>query len=344
MQFYGFVQDQPFLRVFLTVTGNDEANGLDKIYVIAGVTAVPEPATVLPMALGLSVLAAVRRRPKSAGHQSGVGRTIKVHRARIKSKSLVHPNPEISMRRVRFLVCSRRHVRTVTLALSATCTAVMLAACAGGAGSAMPTSGPMNFFVTSVGSGKGADLGGLAGADAHCQKLASAAGNTANNWRAYLSVPGKFPASATATAPAVLGEPSVNARDRIGKGPWFNAKAALIARDLEQLHNGNNLSKDTALDERGTAVKGRGDTPNEHDILTGSRADGTAFAPQTDTTCKAWTSSTDGSAIVGHHDLSGPLPENWAKSWNFSHQSAGCSQEALVRTGGSGRLYCFAAN
>jgi len=201
-----------------------------------------------------------------------------------------------------------------------------------------PPTGPMSFFITSVGSGKGADFGGLAGADAHCQRLAAAAGAGGKTWRAYLSVPGAFPSAGN------QGTPSINARDRIGNGPWFNAKGALIARDLGHLHNGNNLSKETALDERGNVVKGRGDTPNEHDILTGSRADGTAFAPQTDTTCKAWTSSTDGSAIVGHHDRAGPLPENWAKSWNFSHQSAGCSQEALVRTGGSGRLYCFATN
>jgi hypothetical protein len=201
--------------------------------------------------------------------------------------------------------------------------------------------GPMSFFVTSAGSGKGADLGGLAGADAHCQKLAAASaapGAAGKTWRAYLSV---APTFATQTAPAV---PAINARDRIGAGPWFNAKGALIARNVEHLHNGNNISKETALDEKGGVVKGRGDTPNEHDILTGTRADGTAFAPQQDTTCKAWTSSTDGSAIVGHHDRVGPLPENWAESWNFSHPSVGCSQEALVRTGGSGRFCCFATN
>lgn len=201
----------------------------------------------------------------------------------------------------------------------------------------------MSFFITSVGSGKGADLGGLAGADAHCQRLASAAGAGNRTWRAYLSVPGKFATAATATAPAAPAVPSIHARDRVGTGPWFNAKGVLVARDVAHLHNGSNIDKTTALDERGNVVKGRGDAPNEHDILTGSRADGTAFAPQTDTTCKAWTSSTDGSAIVGHHDRVGPLPENWATSWNFSHQSAGCSQEALVRTGGSGRFYCFAA-
>ena len=223
--------------------------------------------------------------------------------------------------------------RTLSLATTAAAV-VLLASCA-----TAPSTGPMTFFITSVGSGNGANFGGLAGADAHCQKLAAAAGAGGKTWRAYLSTPGAFPGGANPQ-----GIPSVNARDRIGAGPWHNAKGALIARDLAHLHNGNHISKDTALDERGNIVKGRGDTPNEHDILTGSRADGTAFAPQTDTTCKAWTSNSDGSAIVGHHDRIGPLPENWAKSWNFSHQSAGCSQEALVRTGGAGKFYCFAAN
>ena len=209
----------------------------------------------------------------------------------------------------------------------------------GGCALFTPSTGPMSFFITSAGSGRGADLGGLAGADAQCQRLATAAGAGARTWRAYLSVPPTF---ASGSTPAV---PAVNARDRIGNGPWYNAKGMLVARDLEHLHNGNNLSKETALDERGNGVRGRGDQPNEHDILTGSRSDGTAFAPQTDTTCKAWThSGADGSAIVGHHDRSGPTPESWARSWNFSHQSAGCSQEALIRTGGSGRFYCFAAN
>jgi hypothetical protein len=216
--------------------------------------------------------------------------------------------------------------------VAALAAAALLAACA-----TPPATGPMGFFITSVGSGKGADLGGLAGADAHCQKLAAAAGAGSRTWRAYLSLPGAFPSQGNPQGVA-----SVNARDRIGSGPWYNAKGVLIARDLEHLHNGNAINKDTALDEKGNVVKGRGDTPNEHDMLTGSRADGTAFAPQTDTTCKGWTSSSDGSAIVGHHDRIGPLPETWAKSWNFSHQSAGCSQEALVRTGGAGRFYCFA--
>jgi len=223
---------------------------------------------------------------------------------------------------------------TLGLAASAVAVTVLLSACA-----TAPSTGPMSFFITSEGSGKGADLGGIAGADAHCQKLAAAAGAGGKTWRAYLSVPGTFPGG-----PNPQGVPSVNARDRIGNGPWHNAKGELIARDVEHLHNGNLINKATGLDERGRVVNGRGDSPNQHDMLTGSRADGTAFAPQTDTTCKAWTSSTDGSAIVGHHDRIGPLPENWAKSWNFSHQSASCSQEALVRTGGSGRLYCFASN
>jgi hypothetical protein len=198
---------------------------------------------------------------------------------------------------------------------------------------------PMSFFVSSTGRGKGADLGGLPGADAPCQTLAASAGAGDKTWRACLSAPGAFPSQGSPQGVA-----SVNARDRIGCAPWYYAKGDLIARDVAHLHNGNNLSKETALDEQANVVRGRGDNPNEHDILTGSRADGTAFAPQTDTTCMAWTSSGEGSAIVGHHDRTGPLPENWAKSWNFSHQSAGCSQEALVRAGGSGRLYCFASN
>lgn len=203
----------------------------------------------------------------------------------------------------------------------------------------LASTGPMSFFVTSVGSGKGADLGGLAGADAHCQRLATAAGAGARTWRAYLSTP---PVLASANNP---GAAAVHARDRIGKGPWFNAKGVMVARDVDHLHNGNNINKETALDERGGVVKGRGDTPNEHDMLTGTRGDGTAFAPQTDTTCRGWThSGPDGSAIVGHHDRIGPTGDAWAKSWGFSHQSAGCSQEALVRTGGSGRFYCFAVN
>ena len=182
--------------------------------------------------------------------------------------------------------------------------AMLMAACA-----TQAASGPMGIFITSAGSGKGADLGGLAGADAHCQRLAAAAGAGAKTWPAYLSVPPTFAAGAN---PAV---PAVNARDHIGNGPWFNAKGELVARDLAQLHGNNHLSKTSALDERGQVVNDRGENPNQHDILTGSREDGTAFAPQTDTTCGAWTQSgATGSAIVGHHDRSGPLPEAWAKS------------------------------
>jgi hypothetical protein len=228
-------------------------------------------------------------------------------------------------------------MRTLRSLALTTATLGLLAACA------IPSSssGPMSFFATSTGSGKGADLGGLAGADAHCQKLATAAGApgaSGKTWRAYLSTP---PTLAAGTTPAVA---AVHARDRIGAGPWYNAKGVLIARNVAHLHNGNNISKDTALDERGIVLKGRGDTPNEHDMLTGTRGDGTSFAPQTDTTCKSWTSSGEGSAVVGHHDRVGPNSDAWATSWNFSHQSAGCSQEALVRTGGAGKFYCFATN
>lgn len=202
-----------------------------------------------------------------------------------------------------------------------------------------PVTGPMSFFVTSVGSGKGGDLGGLAGADAHCQRLATAAGAGNRTWRAYLSTPTILPAGGR---PAV---PAINARDRIGTGPWFNARGVLIARNVNDLHAGNQIGKDTALDERGALVRGAGDRPNEHDILTGSRADGTAHAPHTDTTCRAWTyGGPGGAAVVGHHDRTGLNAETWSRSWNFSHMSAGCSPENLVERGGAGRFYCFAAN
>lgn len=191
----------------------------------------------------------------------------------------------------------------------------------------------MTFFVTSVGMGKGADLGGLAGADAHCQKLAEAAGAGGHTWRAYLS------------ASARDGQPAVNARDRIGKGPWHNAKGELIASDVAQLHGDNRLTKETGLDERGMPVKGRGDAPNMHDILTGSQADGTAFAGAEDRTCGNWTSSTSGAAMVGHHDRRGLDDSAPARSWNSSHPSrGGCSIEALASSGGAGLLYCFAAD
>ena len=196
---------------------------------------------------------------------------------------------------------------------------------------------PMSFFVTSVGGGDGANYGGLEGADAHCQKLAAAAGFGSKTWRAYLSTSGKIDFKNPENNVA-----AIHARDRIGKGPWYNAKGVLIARDVEQLHSSNAIDKETALSEQGNLVNGRGDKPNQHDILTGSRSDGTAFAPFTDTTCKDWTSNDKGSAAVGHHDKTGLNNDSWSKSWNFSHQSKGCSEKHLQATGGAGLLYCFA--
>lgn len=213
--------------------------------------------------------------------------------------------------------------------LAATACAALLTACAG-----LPGGGAsMGFFVTSVGVGKGADLGGLAGADAHCQKLATDAGAGRRTWRAYLS-----------TSAVGNDTPAVHARDRIGKGPWANARGDLIARDVAQLHGENGITKATALDERGRMVKGRGDTPNEHDILTGSRLDGTAFSPIYNLTCNNWRSSAEGQAMTGHHDRLGLVTDPWALSWNSSHQSRGCSQDALKSTGGAGLFYCFAAD
>ena len=179
----------------------------------------------------------------------------------------------------------------------------------------------MTFFITSAGSGDGANLGGLEGADAICQRLAEAAGATGKTWHAYLS---------TST---------VNARDRIGAGPWHNVKGALIANNLDELHgDANAISKETGLTEAGNPVKGRGDEPNQHDILTGTNADGTA----NENTCGDWTLNGDGSAMVGHHDRMGLKDDAPSKSWNASHPSRGCGQEALVGTGGAGLFYCFA--
>ena len=197
----------------------------------------------------------------------------------------------------------------------------------------------MSFFITSTGGGDGANYGGLEGADAHCQKLAAAAGAGNKTWRAYLSTSGKIDFKNREND-----VPAVHARDRIGKGPWYNAEGVLIASDIQHLHNDNNINKETALSEKGNLIKGRGDKPNEHDILTGSRSDGTAFSPSTDTTCKDWTSNNEGSAVVGHHDITGLNNDNWSRSWNFSHQSRGCSQKNLQATGGAGLIYCFAAN
>jgi hypothetical protein len=194
----------------------------------------------------------------------------------------------------------------------------------------------MSFFITSVGPGKGADLGGLEGADQHCQSLAKAAGAGDRTWRAYLST----------QAPNFRDPNAVHARDRIGSGPWYNAKGVMIARSVDDLHSAsNNLTRQTALDEKGGLVNSRMDNPNKHDILTGSRPDGTAFpgAPFPDMTCGNWTKSgKDGSAMTGHFDRAGPVDHAWATSWNSSHPTAGCTQEGLRSTGGDGLLYCFA--
>ena len=195
-----------------------------------------------------------------------------------------------------------------------------------------------SFFVTSNGIGNGGNLGGLAGADNHCQTLAQAAGFGApKTWRAYLSTQ------------AADGQVAVNARDRIGKGPWKNVKGVVVAKDVADLHSaGNNLSKQTALSEKGEVINGAGDTPNRHDVLTGSQTDGTAFAAGEDRTCKNWTSSTQGAAMVGHFDRRGLRDDEPSRSWNTSHPSrgpdGGCSQADLKSTGGDGLLYCFAAN
>ncbi len=192
----------------------------------------------------------------------------------------------------------------------------------------------MTFFVTSTGLGKGADLGGIAGADRHCQSLAQAAGAGSRTWRAYLSTS------------AVGGSAAVNARDRIGRGPWQNANGVVIARNVDELHGTNNLTKQTAITEKGAIINGRGDTPNMHDILTGSQPDGRAFPGDKDMTCGNWTKGgSEGAAMLGHHDRTGLDESPPAKSWNSSHASrGGCSQEALRGTGGAGLLYCFAAN
>ena len=190
----------------------------------------------------------------------------------------------------------------------------------------------MSFFVTSANPGKGADFGGLDGADKYCQSLAAAVGAGGKTWHAYLST------QASGSTPAV------NAKDRIGKGPWQNAKGVVIAKDVAELHGTNNLNKQTALTEKGDMVKGRGDTPNEHDILTGTQPDGTAFPPGDDKTCGNWTKGGEGSAIVGHFDRTGTSPPPSDASWNSSHPTRGCSIELLRPTGGAGYLYCFAIN
>jgi hypothetical protein len=192
----------------------------------------------------------------------------------------------------------------------------------------------MSFFVTSVGPGKGADLGGLAGADKHCQQLAASVGADGKTWHAYLST---------------QGDGAVNARDRIGKGPWANAKGVVIAASVADLHSDHNkVSKENSLSEKGEVINGYGDKPNRHDILTGSQPDGTAFPPDKDMTCKNYTSSTQGAVMLGHSDKNGPATFPTVKSWNAAHPSrgadGGCSQADLRSTGGDGLLYCFAVN
>ena len=211
---------------------------------------------------------------------------------------------------------------------SAVVAVTVLAACA----SSPAAKNDMSFFVTSKNGGDGANLGGLAGADRLCQSLAAAAGAGGRTWRAYLS-----------TVPAG-GQPGVNARDRIGPGPWRNAKGVVVAQNVTELHGANNLNKNTALTEKGDVVNGRGDTPNMHDILTGSQPDGTFIAGAADSTCGNWTKSGEGAAMLGHSDRTGLDESVPAKSWNSSHQSRGCGQDALKATGGDARIYCFARN
>lgn len=196
---------------------------------------------------------------------------------------------------------------------------------------AQPNPAKMTFFITSAGSGKGADLGGLAGADQQCAMLAKSAGAAEHTWHAYLSTSPKDGARA------------VNARDRIGTGPWYNATGVMIAQSVAHLHDSTaNTGKQTSLDEKGRVINGRGDTPNTHDILTGSTPDGRAYPSGTDTTCNNWTSSGEGSARVGHHDRQGG--GEFPNSWNSAHPSRGCSQDNLKASGGAGLFYCFAAS
>ncbi len=219
---------------------------------------------------------------------------------------------------------------TLTLSAAAACAALAIA----GAAPSAAQQAEMTFFITSAGPGNGGDLGGIEGADRHCQQLAQAAGSGGKTWRAYLSTQGAN---------------AVNARDRIGKGPWQNAKGVVVAKSVDDLHGeSNNVNKQTGLSERGEQINGRGDTPNRHDILTGSTPEGRAFPAGEDRTCGNWTSSTAGAAMVGHHDRIGLRDDAPSKSWNSSHPSrgpaGGCAQTDLRGTGGDGLIYCFAAN
>jgi len=220
--------------------------------------------------------------------------------------------------------------KTTTLCLGMTAALLSL----GLSGAAQAQQSNMTFFLTSAGPGKGGDLGGVEGADRHCQALAQAAGAGSHTWHAYLSTQGAN---------------AVNARDRIGRGPWRNAKGDVVAQSIDDLHSANNkINKQTALSEKGEPINGRTETPNRHDVLTGSQPDGRAFAAGDDRTCGNWTKSGQGSAMVGHHDRQGLRDDDASKSWNSSHLSrgtgGGCSQEALRSTGGNGLFYCFAVN
>ena len=220
--------------------------------------------------------------------------------------------------------------KTTTLCLGMTAALLSL----GLSGAAQAQQSNMTFFLTSAGPGKGGDLGGVEGADRHCQALAQAAGAGSHTWHAYLSTQGAN---------------AVNARDRIGRGPWRNSKGEVIAQSIDDLHSASNkINKQTALSEKGEPINGRTETPNRHDVLTGSQPDGRAFAAGDDRTCGNWTKSGQGSAMVGHHDRQGLRDDDASKSWNSSHPSrgpdGGCSQADLKSTGGDGLLYCFATN
>ena len=218
-----------------------------------------------------------------------------------------------------------------TMRYSLLASAVLILGVAGAQAQHVPQAPNMTFFVTSAGPGKGGDLGGLAGADAHCQTLANTAGAGNKAWRAYLS------------SPETAAAKGVNARDRIGKGPWQNAKGEAIAASVEDLHSANNkLSAESSLTERGTRIAGIGYTPNYHDVLTGSQGDGTAYTGNINMTCNNWVSSEFGKASVGHIDRRGGADNEFQRSWNASHQSRGCSQADLIATGGNGLFYCFA--
>ncbi len=216
----------------------------------------------------------------------------------------------------------------MTMRLSVVASAALMSLGMSGSVQAQQQAPNTTFFVTSAGPGKGADLGGLEGADRHCQQLAATVGAGGKTWRAYLSTN------------AAGG--SVNARDRIGNGPWQNSKGTVIATSVDDLHSANNkLGRDNSLTERGTIVAGVGFTPNQHDALTGSTAEGRAWPPNLNLTCNNWSSSTFGSAMLGHIDRSPQMPEN-LRSWNAAHMSRSCSQPDLIATGGNGLFYCFA--